>query len=233
MASSGNIVRFDPGAGDENEQQRRRLLRERQVRVKTMLAHVRSLAQLSYDESADLEAFYEIFDARLQCLSRAQAFMGPPDGPVDLKELLGEELLAYALHMERHIEVDGPDIAVDQRIAPTLALAFHEIVVDWIALGAMARAPGYIVVRWRIDPRAGEDYLLLEWCEDRFALDHTIETSGFGRRLIEARLPREIGGSSRLEATDDGLRCVLEIPFRNRFSRSGTEPIPFVPVRQR
>ena len=38
---------------------------------------------------------------------------------------------------------------------------------------------------------------------------------GFGLDLIESTLPYELGGETRLEFTEDGVRCAIELPLRD------------------
>ena len=231
MASSDKIVRLNPDAHTDVARQRRMLLLERQHRIKTLLLHVRAIAQTTYEASDDIERFYEIFEARLQCINRVHVLMGPTDSAISLRELLSEELLAHAMHMEHFVEVSGPEILIEQRVAPAIALAFHELLVNAIEVGTSAKGTGHIVVRWRIQVRNGEDYLILEWSEDRFALEHSIETDGFSPGLIQQMLPHIIGGSSRVESVHEGLRCVLEIPLRDAMRRVSEMPIPILPTR--
>jgi two-component sensor histidine kinase len=231
MASSDKIVRLNPDAHNDVERQRKMLLLERQHRIKTLLLHVRAIAETTYEASNDLERFYELFEARLQCINRVHILMEPTDGPISLRELLSEELLAHAMHMERFVEVSGPEILIEQRVAPAIALAFHELLVNAIEVGTSAKGTGHIVVRWRIQLRNDEDYLILEWSEDRLALEHSIRTDGFGPGLVQRMLPRIIGGSSRVEPVHDGLRCVLEIPLRDVMRRASEMPIPILPTR--
>lgn len=231
MASSDNIVRLVPDGNSDLDRHRRMLLLARQHRIKTLLQHVRAIAQTTYEASDDLERFYELFEARLQCINRVHVLMGPTDGPIGLRELLGEELLAHAMHIERLVETSGPEILIEQRIAPTIALAFHELLVSAIELGTMAKGAGHIVLRWRIDRQGDSDHLILEWSEDSFARDHAIETGGFGFGLVQEFLLRTIGGSSRVESAHNGLRCVLEIPFRDAMRRAADLPIPILPTR--
>ena len=231
MASSDKIVRLVSDGHTDLDRQRKMLLLERQHRLKTLLQHVRAIAQTTYEESRDLERFRELFEARLLCINRVHVLMGPTDSPIGLKELLNEELLAFAMQMERFVEVIGPEILIEQRVAPTIALAFNELLIGAIELGTMAKGPGHVVVRWRIDRKGDGDHLILEWSEEAFALDHSIETGGFGLGLIHTLLPRAIGGSSRVESAKDGLRCVLEIPFRDALRRAGELPAPIPPTR--
>lgn len=228
--ASDKIVRLNPDARTDLDRQRKMLLLDRQHRIKNILLHVRSIAQTTYEENDNLERFYELFEARLLCVNRVHVLMGLSDAPLGLKELLGEELLAHAMDMDRHIDVGGPDIVIEQRAAPTFALAFHELLVNAIECGTMASAPGHIVVRWRIDRQPSDDHLLLEWCESEYAFNNAIETSGFGLKLVQELLPREIGGSSRVEYANDGLRCILEIPFRDVIRQGGMVPVLIPPT---
>lgn len=229
IATSGKIVRMDPRGNAEYERHLSLLLRELDHRFKNLVSNVRALARLTYEESDGLEGFYEAFDGRLQCLSRFQSFVGSNDKHVDLRELLAEEFLAYAMNLERDVAVDGPDIMVDQRAAQTLALAFHELVINAIKLGAVGAAPRHADVRWQVERRGGEDYLVLDWRQTGLRRDTAIETDNFGRRLIEEALPYELGGSARLVLSDDELRCTMEIPFHDRLRRADVAAISLLP----
>jgi two-component system CheB/CheR fusion protein len=228
MAPPGKVLHIRPG--DDNQRQLNLLSRELQHRIKNIIANVRAVARLTYDDSNDLDGFYEAFDGRLQCLSRFQSFIGITDKPVDLKELLAEEFLAYAAHIDREVDVAGPDLLIEPRAAQTFALAFHELVTNAIKFGALSHDAGHITVHWKIQKRDDEDYLILDWRESGGTVDRDVGPTGFGRRLIEEALPYEVGGTTRFELPHGELHCVMEIPFSDRIRRAEATTIPFRPV---
>lgn len=205
----------------ESEQKGRALQRELQHRAKNIVASIRSLAYQTYVDSTDLDAFYETFDGRLQALGRFQTFIEAGFTQwVDLKEMLADEFLACAARVDREIDINGPDLEIEIRVAQTLSLAFHELATNSIAHGALARDNGRVSVRWRIATNATKEILTLEWQEAGVPLPEQADITGLSRRLIEQALPFEVGGRSRLEFGGDGLRCVMEVPLGDRVRRA-------------
>ena len=202
---------------EESERQRRRLARELQHRVKNILASIRSLANLTFDESSDLAGFHERFDGRLQALCRFQASLGfGSNASVDLKELIVDEFLAHAARLDRDVKVEGPDLALEPRAAQAFALVIHELTSHAVHHGALASEAGRISVTWRLEHIDGTQTLALEWHETGVQASEDMRRSAFGKHLIEAVLPYELGGSARIEQVADDYRCIVEIPCNDQ-----------------
>ena len=225
MAQSGKIVRLFPEGRETGSAELSELLLGVHYRAKHTLARIRALARLTLDENNDLESFYEAFDGRLYCLSRYHAFVGiDPDKLVDLRELLAEEFLTFAMHIDRDIEVEGPELLVDQRAGEALALAFHELAVNATTIAVVAHRTGHIAVRWQIEDRGDGDHLILEWRETGFVIEGNAGPVGLARSLIEEALPFEVGGTARLDfSLSEGMRCRMDIPLADRMYRVDPE----------
>ncbi|HEU4652767.1 MAG TPA: response regulator, partial [Steroidobacteraceae bacterium] len=73
-------------------------------------------------------------------------------------------------------------------------------------------------VSWTIVEKRGIPWLSFDWNEYGAQIDRvmlaTSRRRGFGRELIEARIPYELGGRGQVEITSEGAQCHLEIPLK-------------------
>ena len=85
--------------------------------------------------------------------------------------------------------------------------------------GALGKEGGHLAISWqeRSSDAGDGTRLWLDWAESGVALgaDPSTVRRGFGLDLIESTLPYELGGETRLELTDDGVRCAIELPLRD------------------
>ena len=195
--------------------------RNAQHRMKNLIASIRALANQTYDESENLDGFYESFEGRLQALARFQTLFDP-DGTarVNLKELLAEEFLAHAALVDREIALQGPNLEIEPKAGQAFALAFHELTTSSVTQGALSHDDGRVSVLWQIAVHEGADCLQLEWHDNGGGLGRKFVLTDMARRLIEHALPYEVGGSSRLEFSNGECRCLMSVPFTHRIRRA-------------
>ena len=60
--------------------------------------------------------------------------------------------------------------------------------------------------RWRVEPRDGAPWLLLDWTERGVPIAGTAPVhAGFGTELVSRRIPYELNGSGEMMLTPDGF----------------------------
>jgi two-component sensor histidine kinase len=65
----------------------------------------------------------------------------------------------------------------------------------------------------------GIDTLHLTWSEKGGPPASAPERKGFGSRLIEQAITRELDGQLQIEFAPEGLRCRLALPLRNNLEQ--------------
>jgi two-component sensor histidine kinase len=102
-------------------------------------------------------------------------------------------------------KVEGPPVHLDPKRALALGMAFHELAANAARHGALSNAAGTVNVRWTLE---AEDRLLrLRWQEQDGPKVEEPRRHGFGLRLIQQGLKREIAGEVRLDFRPQGLLC--------------------------
>ncbi len=77
----------------------------------------------------------------------------------------------------------------------------------------MTRDEGRLDVLWRIDVGGKEARVVLEWKESGAGMPEPPTRRGYGSELIERSLPYQLGAETSLVFENDGIRCVIAVPF--------------------
>jgi PAS domain S-box-containing protein len=192
------------------------LLAELQHRTRNLLAVVQAIAAQTLRNSDSLESFGAEYEGRLAALGRVQAMLSNVKQPaVDLRELVGAELKAHGVQIERSekVQVSGPQVLLPPASAQVLALALHELATNAVKHGALRHDTGTLRIDWRLE-ESNEGRLTLEWTESNVPMPEGPRRTGYGSELIERALPFELGAETRLDFDPDGVRCVISILSR-------------------
>jgi len=95
----------------------------------------------------------------------------------------------------------------------TIGMVFHELATNAAKYGALSLPSGHVQVTWTLDAGTAERWLRLEWLEMRGPPVQAPRRKGFGSRLIERDLGRQLGSEVRLEFLPGGVRCVMNLPL--------------------
>ena len=217
----GGAVRFAAGVArdvterKDSEERHDLLLRELDHRVKNALAVAQSLAAHTARTATSPHAFASAFTDRLRAFGRAQDLLTGNGGAGAL--LLDVVEATLAPHGAPHdgdggrISREGPPVRLSPAATISLQMALHELATNAARHGALSLPEGRVRVEWRAEPGGG---LALTWEErDGPPVAPRPARCGFGARLIEQAVPRQLGGEARLEFLPAGLRCVVRMPL--------------------
>ncbi|PVM82951.1 HWE histidine kinase domain-containing protein [Caulobacter endophyticus] len=196
------------------------LLAEVQHRVRNTLAMIRTISDRTLRGSASLEEFAAAWRGRLAILARVQALLTrSANTGIDLASIVREELAAQASD-ESLYQVEGPDLTLPPKAAEVVTLAVHELATNALKHGALSVPDGRIEVSWSVETREGRRWLSFLWREQATSTKtgDEPERRGFGRELIERRVPYDLQGESELLIGQDGAACRLAFPLMHRAS---------------
>jgi two-component sensor histidine kinase len=195
-----------------SEERQQMLLNELNHRVKNMLATVQSIARQSLGPSNHGVAIE--FEERLMALAWAYEIITREQwSGASLRELVQRTL---APHLDRdgsRLSLEGPDLWLSPNRALTIALAMHELATNALKYGALSGEQGRVEVAWRILDEDGERRLCLEWTESGGPPVTPPARRGFGSRLVERSLARDMQGEVSLSFETQGVRCRLLAPL--------------------
>lgn len=187
------------------------LIHELNHRVKNTLATIQSIAAQTFRGDAD-QAARAAFDSRLIALSEAHTILTRTNWEgAELKDIAERALAAFQSegNYPERIRIEGCEVQLRPQVALALAMAFHELASNAAKYGALSTVSGSIRLHWERE----DDRLRITWQEAGGPPVATPSHRGFGSRLIEHGLARELKGEVRLDYQPDGVVCTIDIPL--------------------
>lgn len=195
------------------------LLRELDHRCKNTLAAVQSVADQTLRRSLSPAHFVEAFNGRLGALAQAHELLTRGQwGPAPLSEVLAQALGGFGGIDGRRIAASGPDIRLAPETCVAMHMTLHELAVNAAKYGALSVESGRLDVRWTVDLAAEPRALELIWTERGGPRVSPPATRGFGSRLIEQGIARELGGEAVMSFDPEGFSLRLRAPLSPRLS---------------
>jgi PAS domain S-box-containing protein len=198
----------------QNQQQL--LVAELQHRTRNLIGVIRSVARQTVESAASLNDFAERFNDRLEALSRVQGFLSQSPS-AGLAQLLEAELTAHGIEAKApRVVLEGPNVDLPAGSVQTLALVVHELTTNALKHGAFASPAGSLSVSWSLRTESEGPFLTLIWRESGVAMKEDSGRPmrrGFGLHLIERALPYQLGATTSIEFTADGMVCRMELPI--------------------
>ena len=180
------------------------LLDELNHRVKNTLATVQAMAMQTLKD-VDLPA-RDAFLARLFALSGQHDLLTLDNWEgASFEGVVRRALRPWREDNRARFHVAGPAVHLDPKKALALGMAFHELASNAARYGAFSNTTGTVHVSWTLSPDGHR--LKLVWEERGGPQVAQPERRGFGLRLIEFGLAREISGEVQLDFRPEGLIC--------------------------
>jgi signal transduction histidine kinase/DNA-binding response OmpR family regulator len=189
------------------------LLAEVDHRAKNTLANVQSIAVQTLRYTQDPATFAQTFVARIHALSRAHELLTASAWQgADLMDVIRRTLGVHLPTGEQErVSLTGPSVRLGPNAAVTVNMAFHELATNATKYGALSTADGRVEVAWSLD--GDHQQIIINWREMGGPSVTPPPRRGFGSRLLEQGLPRELGGRVDLHFLSEGLHCALHLPL--------------------
>ena len=185
------------------EELQRLLLNELNHRVKNTLATIQAITAQTLRAARDLPSAREALDRRIRSMAQAhdlltlRAWTG-----ANLTDVVMRALDAFT---PAQVKMSGTAIDVSPKHALALSLALHELATNATKYGALSRPEGRVSVQWRVQ----EGMLHLDWEESGGPPVAPPTQKGFGSRLLEELVVRDLGGDTKLNYDVSGVRCSI------------------------
>jgi len=114
---------------------------------------------------------------------------------------------------ENRLTISGERVKLAPAIAPSLALALHELAANAVQHGSLAGATGSVAVTWSEAAHEQGSRLKLKWEERGGKPIPTAPRRGFGLRLIERAITYQLHGETKFSFVPVGLRVEFNIPL--------------------
>ena len=149
-------------------------------------------------------------------LGRAHDFVRPHSAhshpatrQTNLHGMLDELLSPYNSASHDKIIIKGDNPPIDDRSTTPLALIFHELATNAAKYGALSNLDGHIVILIA----QSNDIVQIDWTEiDGPPVMEEPVREGFGSKLLEMSIERQLGGNFKRIWKPEGLQTQLNIP---------------------
>ncbi len=200
---------LDSDARDVAERIQTVLTDEIHHRMKNMLTMVTAIVRQSMRSAQGLAEAEAAISVRLLAMARAHDLLLKADW--QSAGLLAVVRGAIEQHdtAATRIIVKGADLQIPSAAILPLTMILNELCTNATKYGALSRDGGRVEIGWE----TGEAALVLRWVEIGGPVVAARERKSFGSKLIEDALPRQLGGSGRLEFLPDGVVFTLTLPL--------------------
>ncbi len=199
------------------------LTRELDHRAKNVLAVVQAALRLT--RADDTAGFVRAIEGRVSALARAQTLLAKDRwSGADLHALLRGELAAFLDGGSGpRADLRGPVVVLPPGAAQPLSMAVHELATNAVKYGALSASTGRLSISWQVGGETG-DVLRLRWVEAGGpAPDGPPARRGFGSRVLDGTLRRQLGGAVSMDWSGGGLACEIELPLGRAEGAGGDE----------
>ena len=218
----GRVVVLVEDISEQREAELRRdlLMREVDHRAKNVLATARAVLRLT--RAPSLEAFVREVDGRIGALAQALTLLSNTQWHgVELGALAREELAVFLGDRQMggpRAALHGPAVTIAATAVQPLAMAIHELATNATKYGALSRPEGLLTLEWEM---LGEERLRLVWRE-RGGPPVTAAPAerGFGSRVLQATLGRQLGGTLSFRWDPAGLTFEVVLPAARVLARA-------------
>jgi CHASE1-domain containing sensor protein/two-component sensor histidine kinase len=198
------------------------MLQEMKHRIKNSIARVLAIARQTAANSADIKEFSDSFASRLQAMSASQDMLTRSRWQkaelrdllrIELEQVFGKELPEDALK--------GPKVLLNETSTQALGLTFHELATNALKYGAIGTSAAALAVTWTVERGSSERRLKLRWEERGPSAQEPVKPAGFGTKLIDMNITRELRGKIAREYGEAGLTIEIDIPLDRELNRNG------------
>jgi two-component system, chemotaxis family, CheB/CheR fusion protein len=179
------------------------LVRELDHRAKNLLALVQATVHLTNAETpAELK---HAIAGRIQAIANAHAlFVQSRWEGADLRTLVEEELAPYG---QGCAKVKGPSLVLEPSTAQSMAVVLHELATNAVKYGALSDA-GHVEVDWS---RGADGRFIFRWTETGGPPVKPATRRGFGARVMEQMIKRQLKGELSFDWCSQGLICEITL----------------------
>jgi two-component sensor histidine kinase len=109
--------------------------------------------------------------------------------------------------------LDGPNIDLEPDPVFNLSAALHELAANAIKHGSLSRPKGQLDLHWSVDRTHRGLTLALDWVEKNGPATRRPRRTGFGTRLIDLVIQRQLNGEVTRTFSRKGLVVKMLVPL--------------------
>jgi len=199
----------------------RQLASEVDHRTRNVLSVVQSVLQMS--RANDPARFVEAVKGRVTALARAHTLLANAQWlGIEFHSLAREALGTY--QASGRITLLGPSLTIAPHAVQPLALLLHELVSNAAHHGALSSEKGQVCLSWRRE----QESLLLCWHEQGGPPARQPARQGFGLKVVENTVRRQLGGTVDIRWEAAGLDCRLRFEAARLLQQGDRPALPLM-----
>jgi two-component sensor histidine kinase len=209
LAAVGNLL---AGAIQRRllEQRHELMIRDMRHRSGNLFSQLLALFSQTARTSKSIPELTSKYQARVLAMANAHRLITEGGWQsIPIMELLYVVLGPY---LDR-ASLDGPNIDLEPDPVFNLSAALHELAANAIKHGSLSRPKGQLDLRWSVDRTQRGMTLTLDWVEKNGPPARRPRRTGFGTRLIDLVIERQLNGEVTRSFSRKGLAVKMLVPL--------------------
>ncbi len=209
LAAAGNLL---AGAIQRRqlEQRHELMIRDMRHRSGNLFSQLLALFSQTARTSKSIADLASKYQARVLAMANAHRLITEGGWQsIPIVDLLNVVLGPY---IDR-AALEGPNIDLEPDPVFNLSAALHELAANAIKHGSLSRSKGQLELRWTVDRTQRGMTLMLDWVEKNGPPARRPRKSGFGSRLIDLVIERQLNGEVTRTFSKKGLAVKLVVPL--------------------
>jgi len=192
------------------EQRHELMIRDMRHRSGNLFSQLLALFSQTARTSKNIPDLTGKYQARVLAMANAHRLITEGGWQsIPLSELLNAVLGPY---LDR-ISLKGPDIDLEPDPVFSLNAALHELAANAIKHGSLSRPKGQLDLHWSVERTDRGMTLIMDWMEKNGPPARRPRKSGFGTRLIDLVIQRQLNGEVIRTYASHGLSVKLLVPL--------------------
>jgi len=209
LAAVGNLL---AGAIQRRqlEQRHELMIRDMRHRSGNLFSQLLALFSQTAKNSKNISDLVGKYQARVLAMANAHRLI--TEGGWQSTPILDFLYLVLGPHLER-TTLSGPNIDLEPDPIFNLSAALHELAANAVKHGSLSRAKGQLDLTWSVSRTRRGMTLILDWVEKNGPPARRPRHRGFGLRLIELVIERQLNGEVHSTYSRSGLYVHLVVPL--------------------
>ncbi len=192
------------------DQRHELMIRELRHRSGNLFSQLLALFSQTAKNSRTVAELVAKYEARVLALANAHRLITEGGWKsTSLTELLNTLLAPF---LDR-ISFNGPNVFLEPDPTFGLSMAVHELATNASKHGSLCEPAGHVDLTWSVTRTQQGLTLVLDWKESRGPAPKRNRRPGFGSRLINMVIERQLNGQVRQTFGPDGLDAKLTVPL--------------------
>lgn len=209
LAAAGNLL---AGAIQRRqlEQRHELMIRDMRHRSGNLFSQLLALFSQTARTSKSIPDLASKYQARVLAMANAHRLLTEGGWQsIPIIDLLNVVLGPYV----DRATLEGPNIDLEPDPVFNLSAALHELAANAIKHGSLSRSKGQLELSWSVSRTQRGSTLTLDWTERNGPPARRPRKTGFGSRLIDMVIERQLNGEVTRTFTRKGLTVKLVVPL--------------------